>query len=297
MTFQQLEYLLAVCRTRSVTKAAKELFVAPSSISISIGKLENELGYPLFTRDQKGLVPTPRGVKVAEYAKRICQAYKLLGQVEHDEKTTIRINGGGQQAVGISFAALLDENWDRTDVNFTMTSYTGQKLHNGLLSGDIDVSIHFTMSYGAGYWEAAYDRSEFVRTVLANVPAVVCVGPGHRLYDAERIYPYELKGELLVDDPHKPVSNSNLFQGVIPTSPDRILFVSNYTARIQLVAQGKAYFITPKPSKNADLAKGCRYIPLDSVSCYVASLTNPNRPMRPEVNRFLELLKEELGVE
>ena len=58
MTFQQLQYLLEVSRTGSISGAAKNLFLAQSSVSASISNLEEELGFPIFIRSKKGVIPT-----------------------------------------------------------------------------------------------------------------------------------------------------------------------------------------------------------------------------------------------
>ena len=50
MDLQQLEYFRTAARLESMTKAAKELHIAQPSLSISISKLEAELGAKLFDR-------------------------------------------------------------------------------------------------------------------------------------------------------------------------------------------------------------------------------------------------------
>ena len=55
MTFQQLSYLLEVERTRSFSLAAKNLFVAQSTVSNAISALEAELNCRIFIRSGQGL--------------------------------------------------------------------------------------------------------------------------------------------------------------------------------------------------------------------------------------------------
>lgn len=50
MTLMQLRYFLEVARTKNFTTAAKNLYVAQSSVSAAIKDMEAELGLPLFTR-------------------------------------------------------------------------------------------------------------------------------------------------------------------------------------------------------------------------------------------------------
>lgn len=57
--FRDIIAFQKVYETRSITRAAKELYVTQPSVSIQIKKLEAELGVQLFKRNgNKGLVPT-----------------------------------------------------------------------------------------------------------------------------------------------------------------------------------------------------------------------------------------------
>jgi len=57
--FRDIVAFQKVYETRSITKAAKELYVTQPSVSIQIKKLEDKLGVQLFKRNgNKGLVPT-----------------------------------------------------------------------------------------------------------------------------------------------------------------------------------------------------------------------------------------------
>ena len=78
MTFPQLQYLLEIHRAGSITQAAKNLFVSQSSVSVALNAIETELGFPVFIRNRKGLVPTPQGVEAIAHAKRIVESYQLM---------------------------------------------------------------------------------------------------------------------------------------------------------------------------------------------------------------------------
>jgi DNA-binding transcriptional LysR family regulator len=61
MELQQLRGFLATASTGSITEAAQQLRLTPSSVSIQIKKLEQELGVRLFDRARKGLILTGSG--------------------------------------------------------------------------------------------------------------------------------------------------------------------------------------------------------------------------------------------
>ena len=50
MELLQLRYFLALAEKQNLTKTADQLLISPSSLSLTISKLEKELGVQLFTR-------------------------------------------------------------------------------------------------------------------------------------------------------------------------------------------------------------------------------------------------------
>jgi DNA-binding transcriptional LysR family regulator len=61
MELKRLEYFEAICRLKNFTKAAEELHVAQPSITVSIKKLEEELGVELLCRNQHSVTITNEG--------------------------------------------------------------------------------------------------------------------------------------------------------------------------------------------------------------------------------------------
>ncbi len=85
MTFQQLNYAVAVAESASMNRAAQVLFVSQSSLSASVQKLENELGLSLFRRTNRGVTVTPEGEEFLAYARQIVDQYRLT-----EEKFVLR---------------------------------------------------------------------------------------------------------------------------------------------------------------------------------------------------------------
>ncbi|MBS3978169.1 MAG: LysR family transcriptional regulator [Rhodobacteraceae bacterium] len=62
---------LAVADAGSVTAAAGRLYRTQSAVSLQVKRLEQSLGQPLFDRQARGVVLTPRGEQLVPYARRI----------------------------------------------------------------------------------------------------------------------------------------------------------------------------------------------------------------------------------
>jgi len=70
MDFKQLRAFIAVAETGNVTRAADVLHVVQSAVSRLIRLLEQDMGVALFERERHGMVLTPAGQALLDYARR-----------------------------------------------------------------------------------------------------------------------------------------------------------------------------------------------------------------------------------
>ena len=80
MTTQQCRYVLEIAETGSFSEAAKQLFVAQSSLSISIKMLEQELNIKIFERSSNGVYLTEEGSEFVRYAAQLVDGENFVAQ-------------------------------------------------------------------------------------------------------------------------------------------------------------------------------------------------------------------------
>ncbi|MDL4840227.1 LysR family transcriptional regulator [Aquibacillus rhizosphaerae] len=78
MTLQQLKYVIEVARSRSISKAAQNLFISQPSLSNALKELEQEMGITIFMRTNKGIMITPEGSEFLGYARQVAEQTELL---------------------------------------------------------------------------------------------------------------------------------------------------------------------------------------------------------------------------
>lgn len=71
MTLQQLEYIIALDKTRHFVRAAELCGITQSTLSAMIQKLEDEFGCRIFDRSAHPIVPTEAGLMVIHHAQVI----------------------------------------------------------------------------------------------------------------------------------------------------------------------------------------------------------------------------------
>lgn len=75
--FQGMEYMYTVYEEKSFSKAAKRLFISQPSLSATVKRIEEQLGYPVFDRSSKPLKLTEFG---KEYIKTVEKMQSLQNQ-------------------------------------------------------------------------------------------------------------------------------------------------------------------------------------------------------------------------
>jgi len=78
MTLQQLKDVIEVARSRSISKAAKNLFISQTSLSNALKEVEKEMGITIFSRTNKGIMITSEGTEFLGYARQVVEQAELL---------------------------------------------------------------------------------------------------------------------------------------------------------------------------------------------------------------------------
>ncbi len=78
MTLQQLVYAVKIADTKSMNKAAAELYVSQPALSSTIRDLEEELNIELFIRTNRGIVITAEGDEFLSYARQMVELNQLI---------------------------------------------------------------------------------------------------------------------------------------------------------------------------------------------------------------------------
>lgn len=145
MQLHQLEYVLAVARHHSFTRAAEEINIAQSSLSQQISNLEKELGVNLFTRTTRSVYLSAVGEEFVEHAMRIMSEVSAAQQCIQEYVSIDK----GHLTVGIipvvahySVPKLLaDFNREFPGVKLSLIENQDDELLDMLSSSKLDLAI------------------------------------------------------------------------------------------------------------------------------------------------------------
>lgn len=81
MNILHLKYAVEVAKTRSISKAAENLYMGQPNLSRAIKELEESLGITIFRRTTKGISITQDGEEFLQYARQIVQKVEEVEQI------------------------------------------------------------------------------------------------------------------------------------------------------------------------------------------------------------------------
>ena len=90
MNIQQLEYIIAIDRFKSFTKAADYCHVTQATLSAMVKKLEEELGIVIFDRKQTPIFTTDIGLQILAEAYIITEHSRILKDKAKNKETAIQ---------------------------------------------------------------------------------------------------------------------------------------------------------------------------------------------------------------
>jgi len=150
-----LTYLDEVVRQGSVRKAAERLNVSPTAISRQIIGLEEQLGVPLFTRNERRLKPTAAGEllvrHVRETLKQMTQTEAAIKELQGLHRGSVSIGLMSGLAANIVPRTIVEfrEKHPRIEVKVRLLT-PGEFILDAVEKGDVDLGLGFDFPRRSG---------------------------------------------------------------------------------------------------------------------------------------------------
>ena len=122
MTLQQLKYVIEVARSRSISRAAQNLFISQPSLSNALKELEKEIGITIFSRNNKGIMLTTEGSEFLGYARQVVEQADLLENRYAGTQSTQQHFSVSTQHYAFSVSAFVKllKHYNRDEYEFTL---------------------------------------------------------------------------------------------------------------------------------------------------------------------------------
>lgn len=186
MKIEQLQQLLKIVEEGSINEAAKELYIARSSLSTSMKNLERELGAQIFSRNSKGVCLTDFGADVYSQAKDICTKIDFIQSVPYEEdRINLSISSMYCSLANDAFVELYQRHF-RDNFTGSIEECTLNEVIRQVNSGlsEIGMVTLFSDSESVALKKIADNHLEFHKLIDRKLHAII--GPKNPLYAEER---------------------------------------------------------------------------------------------------------------
>lgn len=262
MNVLHMKYALTVARTKSINKAAEELFVGAPALSRAVKELEASLGVELFERSPKGMTLTPNGELFVRYAKK---ALKEIDDIEaffkdgavHRESFSVSVPRASYIAAAFAeFSKRVEPN-SETELFYKETN--AFRAINNILKEDYKLGIiRYSEQYELYYRQMMKEKG-LTGEIISEFTYVTVMSKSCPLAALENVSFDDLKGytEITHADPYVPsLPLSVVKKDELPEHEGNRIFVFERASQFELL------------SKNPDTYMWVSSVPKDLLERY-----------------------------
>ncbi len=220
MTLTELRYIVAVAREKHFGRAAEACFVSQPTLSVSVKKLESELGVMLFERGSAEVTLTPIGEEIVQQAQRVLDEANRMKEIAEQGRDPLR----GALRVGVIYTIgpyllprIIKSMIDRyPQMPMILQESFTVRLLDMMRTGDVDVAV----------LAEPFDDTGLNVQPLSDEDFLVAVPPQHPWAKRSSIASIDLKQETM------------LLLGVGHCFRDQVLEVCPEAARFSANSEG-----------------------------------------------------------
>jgi len=235
MNQRQLEIFSAVIECGTLTGAAEVLLTSQPTVSRSLSKLEQELGFSLFERQKGRVIPTPEGIALYDEIQRVYTGITRLQSFARRvrEQRGGKVNISVTPALAMSFIPEVLRRFQikHPDFRAVISVRAPSVIFNKLRNGTTDIAFSNSMVSPGDVTEIPLTDAKFV----CAIPA------GHALAQKHVIGPEDLTGQnFIMLHPEKSFNWSGHEQLIasMPEKPNIIFSTQRSAIAYGMVAQG-----------------------------------------------------------
>ncbi len=247
-----LKYAVEVDKTKSISKAAENLYMGQPNLSRAIKELEDSLGITIFERSSKGMVTTMEGEVFLQRARKILEQINELEAIfkdKQDQKIPLSIGAPRSPYICSAFEQFAAQNnLDGIELCDEETSamHVIHMVQNGKYNLGI---IRYPTAYRKQFMDFLSEKGLVSELITEFYPSVL-VSSEHLLAGAEKITLEELKDftEIVYPDAFIPyVPASQVIKEECTDNVTNRIFTYNRAPAYDLLSSRSDTFMLSEP--------------------------------------------------
>ena len=241
MKLEVFQYLNAVDKYGSLNRAAEHLYVSQPNLTGVIRSLEEELGYQILIRSQRGVQFTEEGRQVLEAARNILREAEKLHRIGTEGKPfSLCISIGNFDVVLSQLYEEINRIQPPNTIQLTVLNLPVMEALEGLPSGRLDLAYMIVPTSLDSLIRDYAENHALDVTFFSQMPCAVAFRKGHPLTEAG-FSPELLWNYPCVDFADQYPDAYGSYQVYI--NPNRRILVDHHSLRRQIVKNTDAFFI------------------------------------------------------
>ena len=209
MNLQQLKYAVEVARSRSISRAAENLYTSQPFLSKAIRELEEDIGIDIFKRTSRGVIPTKKGEEFLVHAQALLDhvdqvetLYKVTAREEYHVEITVPISCYIAQA----FVSFLQELSGKARIKVDYQEANSMTAISRVAEHDSNIGIIRYQEDYEDYFLRYAERKELITKPLWRFQYHLVLSRDNPLSQKEKIQPADLEDliEISHGDPTVP---------------------------------------------------------------------------------------------
>ncbi len=209
MNILHLKYAVEVAKTKSISKAAENLYMGQPNLSRAVKELEESLGIVIFERTTKGISVTPDGEEFLQYARRIIREVDEIEELYRNARTKKqRFSACVPRASYISYAFTEFSKHIDTDspCDIFYKETNSMRTIDNVAKEEYNIGIVRYQSIYEPYFERKFAEKNLTSRLLAEFSYVLLASEKSPLAKKKNVAPKELAPfvEISHADPYVP---------------------------------------------------------------------------------------------
>ena len=196
MTLTQLNYIITIAETKSMNKAAEQLYVSQPSLTSAVKELEKELGVTLLYRSGRGVTLTNDGMEFLMYARQIYSQYESIMEKYGKGGGYKKKFGVSTQHYSFAVKAFVDmaKKFDMSKYEFAIRETRTAEVLSDVSTMRSEIGVLYLCDFNRKALEKMIKSSGLTFHHLIDCQAYVYIWKHHPLANEESISFEQLEG-------------------------------------------------------------------------------------------------------
>ncbi len=257
MNILHLRYVVEVEKTKSISKAAENLYMNQPNLSRAIKELEEDLDILIFKRNSKGIMVTPQGEEFLIHAKKILKQIDEVESLYKDKdrvEQKLSISVPRASYIGNAFTEFVEELDAKEALDVLYKETNSMRAISNILQGDYELGIVRYQSTFDSYFKKYFREKNLEVRLLTKFHYVALMSKTSQLAKNNSFQVEDLKDfiEIAHADPYVPslpfltVKKAEQIECI-----DKRIYVFERASQMELLSTVKNTFmwVSPIPEK------------------------------------------------